>query len=298
MRTAKLVVASALVAASLPAVADPVITNGVASRSSIDWIELSHDASATFPVLGSPTSLLQHQPLATVGAELSVRVDFDAGYWARASLSGSPLGVGLFRDADYATGNVLTSETFSLALSNDAAVDVSFGVSSISWGSVSVAPFVRLGAARRMVENRGLKCGAACAVPPRAPDTVVIGQLFTRLDASVGAEFTMPLSMQDMLSASLRGGAGALNVDDSHFLRKDLGPTPNVLYGFWTATAEASVGYARDLNPSTSIHVDLIGRATWGTGNILFDPSSPSGPYPASVTSYAGGIELGLRHRL
>jgi hypothetical protein len=297
MRTIGLLVASVL-AGTMPAAADPVFSGGVGLISSVEWIELSHDASATFPALGSPTSLLQQQPLATVGAELSLSVDFDGGYWASVSLSGSPIGAGIFRDADFATSNVMTTETFSVAFSNGAAMDVSFGTSPISWGTVGVAPFAGIGVSRRVVENRGLRCGAVCAVPARGPDIVVIGQQFTRFDAYMGARFAMPVTAEDTLMASLSAGAGTLNVDDSHFLRKDLGPTPNVLYGFWTATAEASVGYVREINALTSVHVDLLGRATWGTGNILFDPSSPSGPYPATFASYGGSIELGLRHRL
>ena len=89
---------------------------------------------------------------------------------------------------------------------------------------------------------------------------------------------------------------GRIIVDDSHLLRGDLGPAPNIRYRFRSVGAEVEASLSYALTPKLSAYIGVFGNMTQGSGDITYGASLANnvGRYDADYFHSQRGMQLGL----
>jgi hypothetical protein len=278
IRAAALILATLVAAA--PAVAfDYHVGVSVQSQSFRLWHDASggfyRDPSGTLFPLGNPTSVLEYPVL--VSPALSLGLDGQVSGWkVESSVSVSGLGGGSFRDQDFLRGGVLFSDTYSIAAQD-------FGLSGeltavapdrFALGDRwSVRPFVRAQAEVQGITNFGLSCGSVC-LATRPDNVAVIQHLAYGARLGGGGRFETTLNETDTLAVDLSALAGGFFVDDSHLLRADLGPTPNILYRNLTVSLDLGATYSKQLTPDLALKLHGGAGVDVGWGTATFAPAT------------------------
>ena len=204
---------------------------GVRYWLSRGYHQFSHNASRADPTLGNPTSILTYEDTDAHALEIYGRSDFGKGWFVRGNAGIGDVQSGSFDDEDYDAGQVKVSDT----------------TSQVRGDRLS---YFTLDAGRELWRNPGAST--------RLEGFIGFQQWSETLDA-YGAEATVgPISVPDETLAitndvtwrSLRAGLGLrtwfgpatrltadlalipyseVRNEDSHHLRADLGPTPNVI---------------------------------------------------------------------
>lgn len=291
----------ALGALGLTAVAQsPIVTVEAGPSVSVGVLGFSHDASSTSPFLGSPTSILEYAPLVAASFDASLLAAWpDSSVWTSVGISVPLQAVGVFRDTDYLVGQTLYSETFSeVGLEGSASGRLALGTEIASGpggAGQSIRPYLFARIGHLSLAARGLECGEICGVPEAVgPGEDVIRHAISDLEAGMGAAFTFPLSPGHALELGAELALGRRIVEDSHLLRADLGPLPNITYDLGTIRARADLGYTWSLANSLDLTLSGFAEGLVGAGAVTFLASakSPMEPVPANVWQLNAGAAL------
>ena len=194
------------------------------------------------PRLGNPTSTLTYDDIGASSLEFVFAVRNETRTFFKGFVGGGWLNGGSLDDEDYLAGQIKFSDTYS-RLDGDGMV---YGTMDIGQdftlidrnASVVVSPFIGFNYWEESVDGYGARCnpddvgGAFCGPPGSVPvpfGTKVINNTSQWSSLRLGAELKAKLWNR----LTLRTDATVLPIaylwnDDSHFLRSDLGPVPNI----------------------------------------------------------------------
>jgi hypothetical protein len=235
------------------------------------------------PIAGDPTSTIDWNGTTGHSGELFGRLDYrPAGLFVKGVISG-----GTMEDRDFLSGQYSFSDTSSGINGNSLSYGiVDFGATyNVPYAGVRFGAFVGYHYWHEQLTANGLRCnpddvgGAVCGSPGQwiAPANVQVMSYEPTWNAlRIGGDAQIKFRDRWTLSAEVAGVPYAQLInDDSHFLRTDLGPVPNIIdkstsgYG---AEAEMFVNYA--LTPRIEIGAGL---RYWGLfvmgGTSQFGPS-------------------------
>lgn len=264
-----------------------------------DRFMLSHDASSLGGGLGSPTSVLDYSTLVAPEINLSATTGADAPFYFRLDGSFANTSLGVLTDTDYKTGQVISGDTvgdvsgsqFGLAGRISPPVTAGFAA-----GSGILRPYLAGDIAYTSVKVMGALCYTVCARPDVA--TSIQSSSQQRYSASIGpgVVWEADLGGGQSFSAHAQAGVGYARVDESHLLRTDLGPMPNIRYGFWTAETAAGVEYQHPLSDRLTLSAGVDLNAQYGRGTAVFSASTPTplSPLPANLVAYGATAHVSL----
>jgi hypothetical protein len=237
------------------------------------------------PLFGSPTSTLDWLRLTGHSGEAFARLDhIPSGVFAKGVFGLGVVGDGSIVDKDFFAGQFKFSDTTSDVTSGR----MSFAMFDVGWAFYPV-PEIRVGFFagyhywNERVTANGLLCNQVSIIGCSAPGVMLVGsetEVFhyepTWHAARLG--FESKIMFADRWSVSGEVAAvpyAALRNKDSHLLRTDLGPSPNVItdsrYAFGVE-AELFVNYAVTPNIEISGGVRYWGLRSQ-SGGVRFGPS-------------------------
>lgn len=260
--------------AALTAFATPAGALDIMVGPSIEFqsVRLWHDASGVDLLLGSPSSILDYPVL--VAPSLSLRGETAIGGWnADAALTVGGFGTGTFRDTDYRAGGVLFSDSLSTAALHhllSGHVSISPDVKLRLGERWTVSPLVRAGAMTQAVSSYGLACGAVCAAVPLPGTVEVIRHQIYGWRAGAGVTADYEIGRSSALTADMVVFAGALNIDDTHLLRPDLGAGPNIQYRNTIVGLDGDIRYRHGIGEDVEAYLRLGGGLELGWGSATF----------------------------
>jgi hypothetical protein len=196
----------------------------------------SHNARAASPVLGNPTSVLTHENLDAHVLELAARTSFAGNGFVKGNLGVGRINTGSFDDEDYLAGQFKFLDTTSSVTEGDIAygtIDVGFTPWSLQGGRSSVGLFLGFNQWTEEVDAYGitqtadpLGVGAG-----DLPDSVlVVSNKAQWRSLRLGVAASLAFSERGRLVADLAYVPySKVRNEDSHHLRPDLGPVPNII---------------------------------------------------------------------
>lgn len=230
-------------------------------------IQSSINSSKIDPSLGNPTSTLTYDNVQGNAAEFVFNARTENNLFAKGFVGGGIRNNGTLEDEDFFAGQVKFSNTSSRLDGNNlvyGTLDVGKRfILSDGPTKITLGPFVGFNLWQEETEAHGLRCkpddvgGAFCGpagsvVVPFS--TKVIGNEADWAALRLGGE--LQVKLYDRFT--FIGDAAILPIDylvdeDSHFLRKDLGPVPNIedLGLGWGYQLEAAIRMS--LSPSWSL---------------------------------------------
>jgi len=286
-----LVLASGVPAAGF----DLLASAGVAYQS----VQLWHDASSASPLLGNPTSILDYRGLVAPYVELSGSVPLE-GWTLSGEVRIQGAGGGAFQDTDYLSGGVLLSDTWSVGavhLGLEADLRLYPDV-EVQLGTGSLRPLMAVAAEGHSLAAFGLACGSVCLGPPVAESVEVIGHQLYGTSAGVGGEVSFPVSTAGRLDLLALGTVGVVFANDSHRLRTDLGPMPNITSQFTVLGVDTEARYLHSLSDALS-GVMVLGASFergWGTTSFGASTVAPL-TFPAGFQRVQLRLGVGLEGR-
>lgn len=252
----------------LPPPIEPPYELGVRYWQSVGKTKFSDNASERNRTLGNPTSVLTYDDMSGYTAEFFWYARNESEIFAKGFAGGGWLDGGSLDDEDYARGQIKFSDTFSkIEGSSIAYTTIDLGrrfVVRDSGPFVSVSPFVGFNYWYEQAMAHGVRCNPDDVPPSESfcPFTgrVVIpySQKVIRNEANwasirLGAEIKVKLWDRLTLIADAAGVPYAyVSNFDSHYLRGDLGPVPNIedRGSGWGYQLEGALRY--DISPEWS----------------------------------------------
>lgn len=275
------------------------------------------DSSRLDPTLyGSPTSTLTYDGVTGNSLEFFMSVRNETDTFFKGFFGGGWLNGGSLDDEDFFAGQVKFSDTYSeidgegsLYLTLDIGQDFDVGYS----GNLVISPFVGFNYWQESIDAYGARCtmgvvdGRQCGFPAGTygvpSGTKVINNKAMWSSLRLGAEVTARL----LNRVTFRGDAAILPAayllnEDSHYLRSDLGPMPNIEdsgtgWGYqlegelkidvddnWAVGAGVRYWYAETGGISDFIHLNAESDLQDFTSERLaFSATSPTGSAHSSV---------------
>ena len=280
--------------AAIPAAQGFELTSGVSMQ--YQSIAFWHDASAASPLLGSPTSVLYYPDL--LAPALKLGASWTLGDWTiepQVLLQG--MGSGQFRDTDYQANGLAFSDTFSTASGGLGVRAQIRAVPGTTWqmGRVAAKPFIVASFEGQSLAAQGLTCGTVCAAPALSGEVTVMRHQIWSARAGVGAQGVLPIGETDDLTARVSASLGGLAIDDSHVLRTDLGPSPNIVYRTVVGSIDGELEYRRSLTGALSAAIVAGGGIDAGAGTATFGASTATPQtFPAGYSSIRLHVGLEL----
>lgn len=272
----------------LPPIAEPHFQIGLRYWQSTGMTRFDFNSSGVNPILGNPTSRLRYDNMDGYAGEIFWYARNETDTFAKGFFGVGGLDGGSLDDEDYFTGQVKFSDTFSKVEGSDmiyGTIDVGQHFTLLERGpKVVVSPFVGFNFWQETVDGYGARCnpdevgGAFCGPPGSMAvpfSTKVIENEANWASLRLGGE--LKLKLWDRLT--LTGEGAILPVayvwnEDSHLLRTDLGPVPNIetkgtgwgyqleaaahydLSEYWSAGAGVRYWYASVDGSTDFIHID------------------------------------------
>ncbi|MGI9383855.1 MAG: hypothetical protein ACR2PO_11935 [Methyloligellaceae bacterium] len=227
-----------------PPAPKPNVEVGVRYWVSEGQTKFQFDSSGASPILGNPTSVLDYDDIETRSAEFVFRIENEAGTFFKGFVGGGSVDDGTLDDEDFFAGQIKFSDTLS-EVDGDGLFYFSLDVGKTfsvtrPRGTFSISPLVGVSFWRENVIAKGVQCnaddlgGLFCGAPgqvviPFGTQVITNEQDWTSL--RIGAEARATLFDKLTLIADVAVLPIAyLDADDSHHLRTDLGPVPNIRY--------------------------------------------------------------------
>lgn len=226
--------------------------------------ERSHNAQVVAPTLGNPTSVLTFRDLKARVVELYARKAFENGLFLRGHIGLGSIRGGNFDDEDFDVGQVKTVETVS-AVKGDKVRYFAIEAGPDIWVSNDARSALGFFAGFHYWRERLDSSGATFIVPagtPGIPESVaVVSNETTWKSVRVGLAGRAAVGPRTRILADVAYVPRAdMKDEDSHFLRPDLGPTPNI------RTEGRGKGVQFDLELRHAIYRDLelgLGYRYW-----------------------------------
>lgn len=200
------------------------------------------DSHRLSPALGNPTSTLDYDGLDAVSGELTFRAKNETNTFAKGFIGGGGILDGSLDDKDFLAGQVKFSDTGSHIEGSDlvyGTIDIGQDFTLIDNGPrLVVGPFIGFNYWTETAEAFGARCkpddvgGALCGPPGSVEVPFSVEGIKNNANwASLRVGTEVRATFWDRLT--LIGDVAVLPVayafnNDSHLLRSDLGPTPNI----------------------------------------------------------------------
>ena len=200
------------------------------SSGGLQW---SHNAQGIDPSVGNPTSILTYEEATAHAVELHARRNFGAGWFARGNAGVGWIDDGSFDDEDYVVGQFRYSDSTSPVKGNRLAyftLDVGRDLWVMAEGRSQLGLFLGYHRWRERLDAYGLTYSVNLLGAPAIGDTVpAISNEATWNALRAGASFHSRISRRTRLAVDAAWVPYAqLRNDDSHWLRSDFGPVPNL----------------------------------------------------------------------
>ncbi len=247
-------------------------------------------------LFGDPTSTLDWTGLTAHTGELFARITHDSGFYLKGTIGGGNITGGQIIDRDFFAGPVKFSDTYSEVRGDSlryATADIGFGTWN-SRGRDRIGAFVGFQYWSEKTTAYGVRCnpddvgGAFCGLPGTVVvpfTTASLGYEPTAWGVRVGFDYKYHFAPGWSVSGDV-AYLPYVNLKnlDSHYLRVDLAPSPNIIstasYA-WGFASEAFVNYAFTPNIEIGAGVRYWGVfATGGDVNFLLAGGGTSGPFP------------------
>ena len=232
---------AAVAAAALACVAPPLyadyefeVDNGWELGGRYWWstgkTQWSHNAQSVAPSFGNPTSVLVYDELRANSLEFYGAKRFRPGWFITGNLGIGRIYSGKLTDTDYNAGQAKSSESTSAVdegtlgyLTVDGGYDFVRGYRS------SLGIIAGLNYWNESVDVKGATFSVPAGTPPISSSTKVITNEVNWLSFRLGLAGRLQLGDRFNLSGTIAAVPySRLHNDDSHYLRSDLGPTPNI----------------------------------------------------------------------
>lgn len=189
----------------------------------------NHNAQPASPLFGNPTSQLTYAGMKSRVVELGLTVRISE-WFGTATLGGGSIDSGTLRDEDWMAGQVKFSDTNSVIKGDEVRywmLDV--GRTVFRSRKFAVAALAGIGEYHEVIDAFGATNNLAGAAVLAPPSTRVITNdakwTFLRMGATGRFRPVEPLTLS--VEAAYLPVADLTN-EDSHYLRGDLGPVPNI----------------------------------------------------------------------
>jgi hypothetical protein len=191
----------------------------------------SHNAQGTDPSLGNPTSILTYTDLKAHALELHARRDFAGGWFVRGNAGLGSIRDGSFDDEDYDLGQIKFSDSISPVKGNRLAYgSVDVGANLWTDGRTTFGVFAGRHVWWERLDAYGVSYTVNLHGAPSSPESVASVSNDAVWDAlRLGATLSSVIRPKTRFSVDLAWLPYArLRNEDSHWLRRDFGPAPNV----------------------------------------------------------------------
>ncbi|MBX9812090.1 MAG: hypothetical protein K2Y16_10855 [Burkholderiales bacterium] len=226
----------AIVAAGVPSAmaADPgsqelQITTELKYWRSTGKTTWNHNASASSPLFGNPTSQLTYSGMKSNVAEVGIRADKER-FFSRINFGAGNIDSGNLRDEDWLVGQLKLSDTDSSLRNGHLSYWLwDFGGAVFKDQNIAFSLFGGYGQYKEKIDAYGLRNLPGYPYPNLPDSTKVITNDALWKIWRLGTAVDGKLSDQFKLNGELAYAFNAkLSNEDSHHLRTDLGPTPNI----------------------------------------------------------------------
>lgn len=198
------------------------------STGATQW---SHNAQGFAPVNGNPTSILTYESMIGQSVELHGRLKVGAGWFLRGYAGIGGLERGSFDDEDFERGQVKFSDTRS-SVKGDRLLYSSADIARELWSSRTMRLDVFAGyhGLIERIDAYGLRFVVNPSGLPNLPDSVLVLSNEATWDSlHLGMSLrSAPAPKARLLLDVAWVPYAKLYNEDSHWLRSDLGPAPNV----------------------------------------------------------------------
>lgn len=221
--------------------------------------QFSHNASVVDPTLGNPTSVLTYEDTDAHALEIYGRRDFGTLWFLRGSIGIGDVRKGSLDNEDYATGQVKFSDTTS-SVRGDRLSHFTLDAGRELWRSARGSPWLEGFIGFQQWSETLDAFGADATVGPIqiSEQTLVITNDVRWRSLRVG------LGLQARFGSATRLAADVAFIpysdvrnEDSHHLRTDLGPTPNVITTGTGGGVQLDVELRHALRRGTEIGIGL-----------------------------------------
>ena len=198
------------------------------STGATQW---SHNAQVFAPVNGNPTSILTYESMIGHSVELHGRMRLGAGWFLRGYAGIGELRRGSFDDEDFERGQVLVSDTRS-SVKGDRLLYSNADIARELWsrGTMSIDFFAGYHGLIERIDAYGLRFLVNPGGRSTLPESVLVLSNEATWDSlRLGLSFGgAPAPKTRLLLDVAWVPYAKLYNEDSHWLRSDLGPAPNV----------------------------------------------------------------------
>jgi hypothetical protein len=301
MRIRSLIVAAALagpagaLAQDLPAA--PRAELGVRYWLSTGETRIAHNAQGIDPTLGNPTSILTYENLDANSVEMFGRIVFARRWFLKGLVGAGYITTGSFDDEDYNRGQVKFSDTTSSITDGTIAFgSIDFGHQWVlKDGAVNLGVFAGFTQWTEEVDASGA--------------TATVGNINISNSVRVITNNVRWRGLRVGFNGQVAFGKARLGVDiaavpyaeyyneDSHYLRNDLGPVPNIIDSGegWGVQVDAELRY--EIAPRTQVGVGYrYWRMEADSGTSDFHHFSNGKTPIVEFYTWRMGLMLSLRH--
>lgn len=263
----------------------------------------SHNAQVLFPSAGNPTSVLTYEDLEAHVVEAHGRVRFAGNWFLKGNVGLGSVTGGSFDDEDFSAGQVKFSDTTSSVKEGSISyftIDVGRYEWTLRGGGITLGAFIGFNQWIEDVDAFGIRTTVG---PPGfdEPDSLlVISNKARWRSLRIGLSADVALASKTRLGIDLAYIPYArLRNEDSHHLRADLGPVPNIIH----EGEGRGVQFDAELRHEVYRDTDLgVGFRYWylettkGSRKLPNDPSFPELPL-VEFYSKRLGLILSVTHR-
>ena len=193
--------------------------------------QFSHNAQVADPTAGNPTSILTYEDRDAHSLELHARGELDEGWFIKGNFGIGSVREGSFDDEDYNVGQVKFSDTTSTVRGERLSyftLDVGREIWRSAAGGTTLGAFAGF---QQWSEHLDAFGALATVGPISVPDDVIVISNEVRwrsfrLGLAAKAQLFSATSIAVELAYIPHS---VLRNEDSHYLRTDLGPTPNII---------------------------------------------------------------------
>lgn len=192
----------------------------------------AHNAQAADPTLGNPTSILTYDELDARAFELHWRAAFSGSWFFKGHFGIGELRDGAFDDEDYGAGQVKTDDTTSVVRGERFSyltLDVGKNLWASAGGRSKLGVFAGVQQWTEQVDAFGLM--VTVGTSPTLPDSLRVISNDARwrsLRVGVAGAAALAQRLRVLADFALVPFSDLRN-EDSHYLRGDLGPVPNIV---------------------------------------------------------------------
>jgi hypothetical protein len=245
----------------------------------------SHNAQIVDPSLGNPTSVLLYDNLDAHVFELFGRQNF-AGAFIKGFLGIGRVNVGLFDDEDFRAGQVKFSDTTSPVTEGRigyGTIDIGRNAWILREGRTTLGVFVGYSQWTESVDAFGAKDHLGFIGGDIPTDIKVITNKAIWKSLRVGLAAELALGARSRLELDLAFiPYSKVRDEDSHHLRPDLGPVPNIILE----------GRGRGVMLDAELTYEIARRVEFGLGARYWHLEATRGT--RSVPNIPGAVELPL----